>query len=188
MSINWINKYLEKLEKVDIKHHKVSEKIKFSSLAKISPLNLGELYFHQYIDIYPKYLELNKIERSMVRQKIADASSLFVSTIDKRFSMLNTARNRGIDISLISSFNQVYKEIKNSKNSSDSAINNGEKKNIDKSEIGKYSKLQTKKVVIHTTDENEIISILSSPSFKMMRKEFDANGWKLANVLKALKT
>jgi hypothetical protein len=127
MSINWINKYLEKLDKVDIRHHKVSGDIKFSSLAENSPLNLGKLYFHQYVDIYPKYLELNKIERAMLRQKIANASSLRLNTIGKRFSMLNTAYKRGLNMSLFSSFNQIAKEINNSKPPSGSVIKNDKK-------------------------------------------------------------
>ena len=167
MSLNWIEKYIEIINKADFNKHIVSQKINFTSIANESTLNLGVLYYYQYVHIYPKYLELKKLQQSMVRQKIAEASNLSVSTIDKRFSMLNTAYKNDVDLGLYKSFNQIEKLNSKPKNK---------------------SKLPKGKTVVWSIDEIEINSILSNSIFIALRKEFDENGWKLANVLKALKT
>ena len=102
----------------------------------------------------------------MVRQKIADASNLEAKTIQNRFILLNNAQNKGIDINLFKSFNQVEIATRSPK----------------------VSKLPSGEAVVWSTDEKEINSILSNAAFKAMCKEFEENEWKLANVLKALKT
>jgi len=167
MSLDWIEKYIEIINKDHYKGNRISGKINFTSIANESPSNLGELYFHQYVNIYPKYLELDKGQQSMVRQKIADASNLKIKTIDNRFSLLNSAYYNGIDINLFKSFNQVTKATSKPK---------------------KVSKLPDGITVVWSADEKEINSILSNAIFKAMCKEFETNDWKLINVLKALKT
>jgi len=132
--------------------------------------------------------ELKKLKKTVeiasLKLDITDKCKISDSTFEKRMSMLNSAIKKGLNPIQYTSFNSLEK----AKGNIVKGTHRATKKGTIIADKKGYSEKLEKVAVVQATNVNEISQLMANESFRKFKIEFEEKGYKLANVMKALKS
>lgn len=151
--------------------------------SSVNEIEARKINFKMYVKHLDFYAECTDIEKVTIIEGIAKDTTILVQTVKDNWNRLLEAKKFGLDLELYASFNKVK---------TDNAQVRSKKVRVTKAgklvqDRKKQSEIADAKTVVQATNDNEILQLLGDESFLKFKKSFEDKGYKLANIMKALK-